>query len=74
MALDVWSGDSLLGTVTADWFRWDLLAKGKGDGQHVFRFLFPMQGTLGTGRMVKITFAGTDRSLRGSPKIVYCRN
>ena len=74
VTLDVWSGDVLLGTATANWFRWDLLAAGKGNGQHVFRLAFPEQGTLGTGRAVRITFAGTDRPLRGSPTTVFCRD
>ena len=73
VAVDVWSGDSRLGTVTANWFRWDLLMAGKGDGQHAFRFYFPEQGVLRTGRDVRVTFAGTDRPLPGSPKTIYCR-
>jgi len=74
VALDVWSGETLLGTVTADWFRWDLLTSGKGRGQHAFRFLFPTQSTLRTGRLVNVTFAGTHRPLRGSPTAVLCRD
>lgn len=74
VTLDVWSGESLLGTVTADWFRWDLLATGRGNGQHAFRFVFPAQGSLGTGRAVTVRFAGTNRGLRGSPTTVYCRD
>ena len=72
--LDVWAGNTLLGTVTANWFRWDLLSAGKGDGQHAFRFLFPTQSELQTGRVVTVTFAGTTRTLPGSPKAVPCRD
>jgi hypothetical protein len=71
--VDVWIGDSLIGTVTANWFRWDLLAAGKGDGQHAFRFYFPEQSVLRTGRDVRVTFAGTNRPVPGSPTTIYCR-
>ena len=74
VAVDVWSGKSLLGTVTANWFRWDLLMAGKGDGQHAFRFYFPQQSVLGTGHVVSVMFAGTDRQIPGSPKTIYCRD
>ena len=70
--VDVWIGDALIGTVTANWFRWDLLAAGKGNGQHAFRFYFPEQSVLRTGRDVRVTFSGTDRPVPGSPKTVYC--
>ena len=56
----------------ADWFRWDLRAAGKGDGQHAFRFLFPTQTELRTGQVVTVTFADTQKPIRGSPKIVPC--
>ena len=74
VALDVWAGGTRLGTVTANWFRWDLLAAGKGNGQHAFRFVFPTQTELQTGRAVNVTFAGSDRPLRGSPRTVPCRD
>ena len=74
VTVEVWSGDTLLGTVTADWFRWDLYAAGKGNGQHAFRFLFPTQSALSTGRVVTVRFSGMDRQLRGSPKTAYCRD
>jgi len=73
VVLDVWSGDTRLGTVTANWFRWDLWTAGKGNGQHAFRFLFPTQMQLQTGRVVTVTFAGTQRALRGNPRLVQCR-
>jgi hypothetical protein len=74
IVLDVWSGDTRLGTVTANWFRWDLWTAGKGNGQHGFRFLFPTQMALQTGRVVTVTFAGTLRTLRGGPRLVQCRD
>jgi hypothetical protein len=70
--VDVWVGDTRLGTVTADWFRWDLLTTGVGNGQHAFRFRFPTQAELRTGRVVTVTFAGTRHPLRGSPRTVRC--
>ena len=72
--LDIWSGDTLIGRVRADWFRWDLRAAGKGNGQHAFRFLFPTQTVLRTGQVVTVTFADTQKSIRGSPKVVPCRD
>jgi hypothetical protein len=72
VVLDVWSGDTRLGTVTANWFRWDLLRDRKGNGQHAFFFLFPTQTQLRTGRPVTVTFADTGRPLRGSPRIIPC--
>src|SRR4029453_13284693 len=49
--------DTLLGTVTANWYRWDLANTGKGNGQHAFLFLFLTQTDVSTGRLVKVTFA-----------------
>lgn len=72
--VDVWIGDSLIGTATANWFRWDLLAAGIGNGQHAFRFYFPEQSVLRTGRDVRVTFSGTDTPVPGSPKTIFCRD
>jgi hypothetical protein len=73
LALDLWTGDEKLGTVTAKWFRHDLYAAGKGNGAHTFRFTFPEPLPPDTGRIIKVTFAGTSRHLRGSPARVMCR-
>jgi len=73
LALDLWTGDERLGTVTANWFRPDLDAAGKGNGAHAFRFAFPEPLPPGTGRVISVTFAGTSRHLRGSPTRVTCR-
>ena len=74
IVLDIWTGDTRLGTVRADWFRWDLRAAGKGNGQHAFRFLFPNQAELRTGQLVTVTFADTQRPISGSPRMVPCRD
>jgi multisubunit Na+/H+ antiporter MnhF subunit len=73
LALDLWTGDVKLGTVTANWFRRDLYAAGQGNGAHAFRFTFPEPLPPETGRVISVTYAGTSRHLRGSPTRVTCR-
>ena len=72
LALDLWTGDEKLGTVTANWFRRDLYAAGKGNGAHAFRFTFPEPLPPETGRVISVTFAGRSQQLRGSPARVTC--
>ena len=74
VTVKIWSGDSLLGTATANWFRWDLLAAVKGNGQHAFHFSFPAQSRLGTGRVVTVTYGDTNTLLWQSPKTIHCRD
>jgi len=71
--VDLWSGNTRIGTVPASWFRWDLWTAGKGDGRHGFRFAFPEMLELDSGRSITANYAGTDQHLKGSPKIIMCR-
>ncbi len=70
--LDVYDGGVLLGSVTADLFREDLMAAGKGNGRH--GAFFPVLPQLKDGRthIIRVRFAGTDVDLLNGPKEIRC--
>jgi hypothetical protein len=69
-SVDIYDGASLIGTVSADRFRQDLLEAGIGDGRHAFLFLVPEGLRDGLTHEVHVRIAGTDVPLRGSPREV----
>jgi hypothetical protein len=70
--LDVYDGNVLINTVTADGFRQDLLAVGKGDGKHAMYFPVPPQMKDGKKHIITIKFAGTTIELSNGPKELTC--
>jgi hypothetical protein len=57
------------GRATASLYRPDLESVGKGDGRHGFEAQLP-DGVRTHSRTIEVRFAGTDRSLQGSPRVV----
>lgn len=70
--VDIWYRGARIGTATANWFRGDLRQTGIGDGQHAFLYFFPTILEVGTGEKITVTFAGTTKSVGGSPKVITC--
>lgn len=66
--VDLFDGETLLGTVTADQFREGLLKNGVGDGKHKFSFPTPAVLKDGQPHTVRAIISGTEIELRGSPK------
>jgi hypothetical protein len=66
--VDIFDGDKFLATVPADRFRPDLADL--GDGNHGFDYRIPFRIRDGWPHTIRVTFAGTDIDLGGSPKVV----
>ncbi len=65
--VDIYDGETLLGTVTSDVYRPDLLKAGKGDGKH--GFVYPIPSGLRDGRphLIRARISGTKFELRRNP-------
>lgn len=70
--LDIYDGNVLLTTVSADGFREDLLNVGKGNGKHAMYFPVPPQLKDGKKHIITIKFAGTTVELSNGPKELTC--
>lgn len=70
--LDIYDGNLLLTTITADGFRQDLLDVGKGNGKHGMYFAVPPQMKDGKKHVITIKFAGTSVELANGPKELTC--
>ena len=70
--LDIYDGNLLLTTVSADSFREDLLNVGKGNGKHGMYFSVPPQLKDGKKHIITIKFAGTAVELSNGPKELTC--
>ena len=66
--VDIYDGEKLLATVTAETFREDLRAARKGDGKHGFDYLLPQSLRDGQSHAISAKYSGTDSNLPGSPK------
>lgn len=68
VSVDLFDGETLLGTAAADKFRKDLLENGIGDGKHKFSYPTPTALKDGKPHTVRAMISGTKTELRGSPK------
>ena len=71
--VDIYDGDTLLATLTADALRDDLLKNGKGNGKHGVFYPTPPQLKDGKPHLIRIKFAGTGVELRNGPKELNCK-
>lgn len=71
--LDIYDGDKLIATVTADAFREDLLASKRGNGKHGMFYPTPPQLKDGKPHVLRIKFAGTNVELKNGPKEINCK-
>jgi hypothetical protein len=70
--VEILDGDVLLDTVTANSFRRDLLAAGKGNGKHGFRYLIPDALRDGKPHSIHIKVAKSSFSLYSTPQEINC--
>jgi hypothetical protein len=67
LTIDVYDGDTVLGTAVADKFRQDLLKRNIGDGKHGFSFKTPASLRDGQQHPIQIRPAGTNINLLQEP-------
>jgi GT2 family glycosyltransferase/SAM-dependent methyltransferase len=72
LRLDVWKGDHLLGTTTADRFRADLEQAGKGGGRVAFVFTPDADLHRSLAAEIRVTLVSSGEILAGSPRPVEC--
>jgi hypothetical protein len=71
--VDIYDGDKLIGTATADVFRKDLQDEGMGNGKHGFSYPTPDSLKDGKPHTVRVKTSGTNIEIGGSPKVVTLR-
>jgi hypothetical protein len=72
--LDIYDGDELIDTISANVFRPDLLASGIGNGYHGFIYAVDDITKKGPTHSIRVTFAGTNVALLNSPKSITCES
>lgn len=68
--VNVYDGETLLATVTANQLRSDLVKAGKGDGRHGFKFFLPLSVKDRQSHTIHVKYANTNRELGNSPRSV----
>lgn len=71
--VEIYDGETLLGTFTADALREDLVNNKKGNGKHGVFYPTPPQLKDGKPHLIRIKFAGTSLELRNGPKELNCK-
>jgi hypothetical protein len=72
ISLDIYDGTTLIGTVTANVFRPDLLSGGIGNGSHGFVLATPASLKNGQPHSIRVKFAGTPTDIFVTPKTITC--
>lgn len=72
ISVDIYADGILIGTVTADRFRQDLLAAGKGNGYHGFIMQTPASLRDGQPHTIRVRFTGSVLNLSATPKNITC--
>lgn len=70
--IDIYEGDKLLATVTANEFRQDLLSASIGNGKHGFTYPVPPRLKDGKPHVIRMRYAGTTIDLSNTPKEINC--
>jgi hypothetical protein len=73
LEVEVYDGDKLIGTASADQLRNDLIGAGKGDGRHAFVFNTPQELHDGKNHSISVRFKGSTKELQNSPKTLACK-
>ena len=71
--VDIYDGEKRIATMTAQDFREDLKAAGKGNGKHGFTLPTPETLKDGKTHSIVMRFAGTRQELLGDRKELTCR-
>jgi hypothetical protein len=69
---EIYDGEKLIATVTANVFRKDLFDAKKGTGAHAFQYSVPSELKDGKTHSVSVRLAGQKKGLTGSPKEIRC--
>lgn len=69
--VDIYDGETLLGTAEANLLRADLTKAGKGDGRHAFSFILPASIKDGRQHLIRVKITGTNVTL-GTPQSISC--
>lgn len=69
---EIYEGRNRLAVVTADEFRVDLAATGKGDGKHAFTYQVPYRLKDGKSHSIRVKIAGTKLDLSFTQKRIRC--
>jgi hypothetical protein len=72
--VDIYDGNTLLATVTANLFRQDLVNASKGKGNYGFAYTPPTSLRDGQTHSIQAKVSGTNFDLYGSPKEVTCQS
>ena len=72
LKLNVYDSNLLVATVTADGFRQDLLAVGKGNGKHMMSWPIPVEMKDGKKHVITVKFDETKVELGGAHKEITC--
>ena len=70
--VEIYDGENLIGSVTANLFRKDLFAAKKGSGAHAFTYSLPSQLKDGKVHSISARLAGQKTGLTGAPKEIHC--
>jgi hypothetical protein len=70
--VEIYDGETLVDTVTADVFRADLKEARKGNGAHGFEYRVPARLKDGRPHAIRLKVAGTEIKLNGTPKLLDC--
>jgi membrane protein involved in D-alanine export len=70
--VDLWDGERLLVTFSADEFRQDLAEAGYGTGRHAFYIHPPNSIRDGRPHEIHLRIAGTKTELKNSPQVLVC--
>ncbi len=70
--VDVFDGDALVVTQSADVYRRDLLAAGKGDGSHGFELRTPSRLRDGEPHTIRLRVSGSSFDLTNTPTTLWC--
>jgi hypothetical protein len=70
--VEIYDGDRLLATLTADIQRADLVDSGVGDGRHGFAYTPDASLQDGKDHSIRAKLAGTDVTLVDAPKVLNC--
>jgi hypothetical protein len=71
--VEIYEGDTLLVTVTANGYREDLLQVCKGNGKHAFRYPVPRHLRDGRPHSIRVNVAGSDYYLGSTPREINCQ-
>jgi hypothetical protein len=72
LKVDIYDGEKLITTLTADQYRTDLEDLGLGNGKHEFEMIPPSALSDGTAHAIHARFSGTTYDLNISPRTLIC--